>query len=59
MIHDDSEEPSNRDTGGLDILALKDESLDASDKRPGQVGLTRQQSVYSRQLILSAVSPTG
>jgi hypothetical protein len=36
----DCEEPSNRDTGGLDILALKDESLEASDKLADQVGLT-------------------
>jgi len=36
----DCEEPSNQDSGGMDILALKDESLEASDKLPDQVGLT-------------------
>lgn len=59
MIHNGLREPNNRDSGGLELLALKDEILEASDKLPDQVGLTRQQSVYSRQLILSAVSPTG
>jgi len=34
------EEPSNRDSGGLDILALKDESLEATDKLPVQLALT-------------------
>jgi hypothetical protein len=36
----DCEEPSNRNSGGMDILALTDESLEATDKLPAQLALT-------------------